>query len=228
MPRPGAAVWLQHHPLLSAAAVLYAIVDAQTLKGRDIPGFAAACLRGGAQRLQWRAKDLPDDEALDVGRQLASLCAAHGSTLVMNDRADLAALLGADLHVGQDDLPVPLARAQLRSGARVGLSTHSVAQVEAAHAVMPDSLGFGPVFASGTKQGHAAVTGLHALEAAVKAARGIPVVAIGGITLETAPACIRAGATYVAVIGALAAAADVESTARDFTRACQRAAGERR
>ena len=147
------------------------------------------------------------------------------AAVIVNDRADIALMAGAaGVHMGQDDLPAADARRLLGPGAIVGLSTHDLAQAEAALAEPVDYIAIGPVFATGTKDtGYAAVgTGMVTRVAAAARARGVPVVAIGGITLATAPAVIAAGAASVAVIGDLLrpdATGDAAAMVRAFGKA---------
>jgi thiamine-phosphate pyrophosphorylase len=193
---------------------LYAIADLETLErhGLDPIRFAEALLSARPAALQIRDKAGGARRALSVLRAVAPL-AARGPKIPLfaNDRPDLAVLAGCDgVHVGQDDVPVPLVRElAARWGAptlRVGLSTHDEAQIEAALAESPDYVALGPIFPTSTKDRPSPVVGLDrlaALSARVRAARpGVPVVAIGGITLETAPAVGR-HADAAAVIGAL-------------------------
>ncbi|MBI5493866.1 MAG: thiamine phosphate synthase [Deltaproteobacteria bacterium] len=201
--------------------MLYALLDPEVAPRGDVLALADAVLRGGAAWVQLRAKRLPDGETLALARALRELTRGCAQ-LWMNDRADLAVLCQADgLHVGQEDLPVADARRVLRPGQRIGVSTHDLGQVREAVAAGADVVAYGPVFPSGTKSGHAQVTGVEVLREVAALAAGRPVVAIGGITVENAGACRRAGATHVAVIGALAHAADPEQAARALAQAAQ-------
>ncbi|MEW5853489.1 MAG: thiamine phosphate synthase [Myxococcota bacterium] len=206
--------------------MLYAIVDPQSAPGGNVVDLASRCLDGGARYLQLRAKLLPDVEVLRLASALVELSRGRAQ-FFLNDRPDLAALCGADgAHVGQDDLPALHARRALRPEQQLGLSTHTDEDVRAAVLAGVDLMGFGPVFPSGTKQGHADVTGPEGLARAVALARGTPVVAIGGITEENAAACGAAGAHAVAVIGALAQSADPAATARRIIEAFERGRAE--
>lgn len=140
---------------------------------------------------------------LDLARGIAADARVAGATFIVNDRADLAVLAGAaGVHVGQEDL-VPLdVRRVVGEQALVGCSTHTVAQIEQALAQPISYLAVGPVFSTSTKATGYEQVGLRLVAAAAGAAavRGLPVVAIGGITLETARSVIDAGAASVAVI----------------------------
>src|SRR5690606_38328199 len=131
--------------------------------------------------------------------------------LVIDDRADLALVARADappglrvgLHVGQDDLPARLARELVGPDVLLGLSTHDLAQVEAARELPVDYIGFGPLFATTTKARHDPTVGIVGLAAACRAAGGLPIVAIGGIPLDLVGEVRAAGAHGVAVASAL-------------------------
>jgi thiamine-phosphate pyrophosphorylase len=129
---------------------------------------------------------------------------AHRATVIVNDRADLALLSGADgVHVGQDDLTPSAVRRLLGPDAIVGCSTHTVDQFEAAMLEPASYLAVGPVFGTSTKETGYDAAGLELVAAAAARAHGRPVVAIGGITLENASSVIAAGAASVAVISDL-------------------------
>jgi thiamine-phosphate pyrophosphorylase len=126
--------------------------------------------------------------------------------VIVNDRVDLAAMSGAaGAHVGQEDIPPAAARRILGPGAVIGYSTHTTAQIEAAAREPISYLAIGPVFGTRTKDTGYESVGLEMVSQAARLARGIPVVAIGGVTLETAPSVLASGARAVAVIGDLLA-----------------------
>jgi len=151
---------------------------------------------------------------------MAERCRDAGAIFLVNDRADVAVLSGAHgVHVGQDDLPVDAARRLVGEGV-VGVSTHTQGQVMAALQTTADYLAIGPVFATTSKGRDAGpVVGLGGVEDAARTIDSVkrPIVAIGGVTLEQAPAVIRAGATSVAVISDLLAP-DWRTRARDYLR----------
>jgi thiamine-phosphate pyrophosphorylase len=187
---------------------LYAIVDVETLerRGLDAAGFAEALLAARPAALQLRDKTGGARRTLSLLRAIAPLAARAGVPLFANDRPDLALLARCDgVHVGQEDVPVKLVRS-IAPGLRVGLSTHDAGQVEDALEEGPDYLAIGPIFPTKSKDRPSPViglAGLASLAARVRAARpGLPVVAIGGVDLETAGA-VGAQADAVAVIGAL-------------------------
>jgi thiamine-phosphate pyrophosphorylase len=171
--------------------------------GRTPVDLARAFLDGGARLLQLRAKTLASGAFLDLARRIAADARAAGATVIVNDRADLAVLAAASgVHVGQEDLSPLDVRRVVGEEPLVGLSTHTVAQIDQALTQPISYLAVGPVFSTSTKATGYAPVGLPLVAAAARAAtrRGLPVVAIGGITLETARRVIEAGAASVAVI----------------------------
>ncbi|MGE0444894.1 MAG: thiamine phosphate synthase, partial [Vicinamibacterales bacterium] len=148
---------------------------------------------------------------LELVTAVLALARPAGATIIVNDRIDVARLAGADgVHVGQDDLPPAEARALLGPDAIVGFSTHTPEQIEAAVREPISYLAIGPVFGTATKATGYDAVGLERVRFAVEKARrlppsggSLPVVAIGGITLENAPAVVAAGASQVAVIADL-------------------------
>jgi thiamine-phosphate diphosphorylase len=157
---------------------------------------------------------------LDAARAIVTRAAASETTVIVNDRVDVAALSGASgVHVGQEDLAAHQARGLLPAGAVIGLSTHTPAQVTAALTAPIDYVAIGPVFATGTKDTGYNAVGLEMVrETAARVAGRVPIVAIGGITLARAPAVIAAGAASVAVISDLLATNDVRARVAQFVR----------
>ncbi len=196
---------------MSGWSRLYAIVDAESAAraGRTPVGLARAYLDGGARLLQLRAPGVDTGTLVDWTREVVGLAARRGARVIVNDRCDVALMSGAaGVHVGQDDLPAGVARDLLGPAAVLGLSTHDGLQVEAALHQPVTYLAVGPVYDTRTKRTGYAAVGLEAVRQAARAAGDRPVVAIGGITLETAPAVVEAGAASVAVISDLLAGND--------------------
>lgn len=171
--------------------------------------FAAACLDGGARLLQVRAKQLPAGRFLDEATAIVERAAAFDRvTVIVNDRADVAALAAATgVHVGQDDLTPAQARMLVGDKAVVGVSTHTSEQLDAALRAPVSHVAIGPIFGTTTKDTGYQPLGLAPVRAAASrlAPSGLPLVAIGGITLASAVDVIAAGASAVAVIGDLIA-----------------------
>lgn len=193
---------------------LYAIVDPAACRGRDPERVAEAILRGGCARLQLRVKDGGDAARLALARRIRARCAGALVPFVINDRPDIARLVGADgLHLGQDDLPISEARRVVGDAMEIGRSSHDAGQAVQAVEDGADLVAFGPVFETTSKDAPDPVVGLERLAEVCRAsARGV--VAIGGIRLENAAAISSAGARFGAVIGALCGAEDPEASAR--------------
>ncbi len=179
----------------------YPILDTGVLErlGLSPERTAAAILEGGARILQFRHKGLFSREVFAQAEGVAELCRAAGALFVINDRVDVAAMLDAGAHVGQEDLPPREARSVLGAARILGLSTHNPAQLEASNAEPVDYVALGPIFATSTKERPDPVVGLDQL-AAWRRLTSRPLVAIGGITRDNAPAVLAAGADSVAVI----------------------------
>ncbi|HEY3380461.1 MAG TPA: thiamine phosphate synthase [Vicinamibacterales bacterium] len=205
---------------------LYAIVDAEVAnrRGWTVPELARAYLAGGARLLQVRAKRAGGAEFLEWCEAVVADARALGATVIVNDRADVAAMAGADgVHLGQNDLGVSDVRRVYPSIRVVGLSTHSEQQIAAAFEQPASYTAVGPIFATRTKATGYDAVGLHLVRSAVAAARsrgeggiGRPIVAIGGITLERAERVLSAGAHSVAVISDLLSTGDPEARVRAY------------
>jgi thiamine-phosphate pyrophosphorylase len=200
---------------------LYAIV------GDDDPvGKARLAIEGGAGVVQIRMKSSPAGAILEAARQIVALSRGR-ALVVVNDRADLAVLAGADgVHVGDDDLPAAEARRIVGPGMLVGRSTRTLAEARAAIADGADHVGFGPLFGTRTKEIAAAPRGLPALQELATALHA-PVVAIGGITLATIADVARAGAAAAAVIEDLFSRGDVRERAALLVAGFAEGAGSR-
>jgi thiamine-phosphate pyrophosphorylase len=180
---------------------IYPILDTVTLarRGVDPVRAAAAMLEGGAGILQFRHKEFWSREVFAQAEQIAALCREASVPFVVNDRADYAALLGAGLHLGQDDLLPSDARRVIGDKAVIGFSTHNAEQMRAAAMEPVDYVAFGPVFPTISKERPDPTVGLEGLRA-VRALTQRPLVAIGGITQSNAAACWSAGADSAAII----------------------------
>lgn len=166
-------------------------------------------------RLKPRGRRVDTDETVRVGRMARRVCDAAGIPLVINDRIDVALIVGADgVHLGQTDLPIEEARVIAGDRLFIGVSTHDLDQVRDACARGADYLGFGPVFATSTKENPDAVQGVEGLRAAVNVAGAVPIVAIGGIPVSEASALHAAGAAAICAISAVNDAPDIVAAAR--------------
>ncbi|UVE17171.1 thiamine phosphate synthase [Pseudomonas sp. LS44] len=198
---------------------LYAITDSQLLAGGKLLPYVEAALAGGARLLQYRDKSTDTGRRRDEAGALADLCARYEATLLINDDLELAAQLGAGVHLGQDDGSLAVARQRLGPQAIVGATCH--AQLELAAQAVADGasyIAFGRFFNSTTKPG-APAANVELLDEARRRFT-LPIVAIGGISHTNAAALIARGASSIAVIHALFAAdsaLEVELRARAFS-----------
>jgi len=175
----------------------YPILDAETAKGG-----AEALLEAGATIIQFRHKGFFSRKEFEQAKQIAKLCRAANALFVVNDRADIAKLLDAGLHLGQDDLAPADARRILPAPSVIGFSTHNEQQLLAGNSEPVDYLAIGPIFPTRSKLNPDPLVGLDQLRALRKLTPK-PLVAIGGITRESAPQVFEAGADSVAVISDL-------------------------
>lgn len=195
---------------------VYVIVDNSMAPQRTHEELANAALDAGARVLQLRAKTLPRREVVEVGRRIREMTRREGALFILNDLVDVALLLDADgVHLGQGDFPLSVARRIVGYRLLIGVSTHDPEQAQAAARGGADYIGFGPVFATGTKDTGYAPTGLEALRAVADAVR-IPVVAIGGLTAARFGDVLAARATAGAFLSAVCAAPDVRQATADL------------
>ncbi len=208
---------------LFSAVRLYVLITESACKN-DWSKTAEAAIRGGADALQLREKDMESGELLRRAKLLATLCKKHDVLLIINDRPDIALLSDADgLHVGQGDLPAIQARKIVGSGKIVGVSTHNMSQAKQAVLDGADYIGVGPVFRSSTKpRNWAEIPGL-AFAAEVAKAVKIPTVAIAGITPQNVGQVVSAGVSAIAVTAAITSSDDVETATRELKKTLARA-----
>jgi thiamine-phosphate pyrophosphorylase len=199
-----------------AAARLYLCTDARERLG-DLPGFLDAVLGAGVDIVQLRQKGLEAAHEMALLEVFRAMCDKHGALLAVNDRADVAYAVGADvLHLGQDDLPVAAAREILGPGPLIGLSSHAEAQ--AAAAATADGVDYfctGPVWPTPTKPGRPA-PGLALLRYAATMGTQRPWFAIGGISLANLGEVQDAGAQRIVVVRAITEAADPARATADL------------
>jgi thiamine-phosphate pyrophosphorylase len=195
---------------------LYVITDHRAAAGRPLLDLVRAALRGGATVVQLRMKHGSTREMLALGQELREVTRLAGVPLIVNDRLDVALALEAEgVHLGQEDLPARLARPLIGPNRLLGVSVETVEQAEQAWRDGADYLGVGDLFGTPSKPDAGPPIGLEALRAIARAVP-LPIVGIGGVTLENAGAVIDAGAAGVAVISAVIGAADPEQAARDL------------
>jgi thiamine-phosphate pyrophosphorylase len=183
---------------------LYPILDTEVAarRGIDLVSAAAHILEAGARILQFRHKGFHSREIFGQMEHIAALCREARVPFVVNDRADLARLMGAALHLGQDDLPPAAARRITGSETLIGFSTHNAQQLRAAQSEPVDYLALGPIFGAGSKQNPDPMVGLEELRR-LRPLTARPLVAIGGLTRGNAREVLAAGANSLAVIGDL-------------------------
>jgi len=182
----------------------YPILDPEIAARRGVDPVAAAeqILEGGAKILQFRHKGFFSCEILAQLERVAKLCRDAQALFVVNDRADLAALTSAALHLGQDDLTPTAARKVVGAKTLIGFSTHNEVQLRAAAAEPANYLALGPIFGTSSKNNPDPVVGIDELRR-LRPLTDRPLVAIGGITLANAQSVLAAGADSVAIIGDL-------------------------
>jgi thiamine-phosphate pyrophosphorylase len=195
---------------------LYAILDATPAQPLDsLVSVANKLAAAGVQLIQLRAKRISPREFQKMSRALVS-AAPKNVRIIMNDRPDIASLAkAAGVHVGQEDLPVESARKICPTPQWVGISTHNLEQLRAAERTSADYIAVGPIYPTTTKENPDPVVGLDLIRAAKKLTRK-PLVAIGGITINSASEVFRAGADSVAIISDLLNARDPEQRAREY------------
>jgi thiamine-phosphate pyrophosphorylase len=210
-----------------AAARLYLCTDARRERG-DLAEFADAALSGGVDIIQLRDKGSAGEQRfglmeaaaeLDALEVLAEAARRHGALLAVNDRADVARAAGADvLHLGQDDLPLQVARDIVAPGTLIGRSTHDADQARAALTEDVDYFCVGPCWPTPTKPGRPA-PGLDLVRSVASMRTDKPWFAIGGIDLQRLRQVLDAGARRVVVVRAITAAEDPFAAARDLSAA---------
>ena len=194
-----------------AESKLYVLLSSLLCTG-SFRETARGAIAGGADVLQLRDKNIPDDVLLALAAELRELTDETGRIFIVNDRPDIAAIIGADgVHLGQHDLPIAEARRLLRPGAVVGRSTHSLAQAKAAVNEGADYISVGPIFETETKDAGPAV-GLGLLQEVADAVT-LPIVAVGGIGADTAASAMKAGASLVAVCSAVCGSEEPKTAA---------------
>lgn len=207
-----------------ASASLYLCTDARRERG-DLAEFADAALAGGVDIIQLRDKGSPGEQQfgplearqeLDALEVLGDAARRHGALLAVNDRADIARAAAADvLHLGQDDLPLTVARDIVGADPMIGRSTHDAGQVDTAVGEAVDYFCVGPCWPTPTKPGRPA-PGLDLVRHAAARRTDKPWFAIGGIDAQRLPEVLAAGARRVVVVRAITAADDPRAAAEQL------------
>ena len=187
----------------------------------DSAAWVARSVRLGARLVQLRIKDRPEQELRREISEALDICRRHGATLVVNDYWRLAIALGAEwLHLGQEDLDTADIAAIRRAGLRLGLSTHDDAECDRALALAPDYVALGPIYPTILKKMPWAPQGLDRLAEWKRRAGDTPLCAIGGMSVERAPAAFAAGADLIAVVTDITLHSDPDARMRDWLRVC--------
>jgi thiamine-phosphate pyrophosphorylase len=195
---------------------LYVVTDRPLARERPLEQVVEAALRGGATVIQLREKEASTREFIALGRRLQQLCHARQVPLIINDRLDVALAIEADgVHVGQEDMPVALARRLLGPDKIVGATVSTPQEAHQAEADGADYLGCNAVFYTPTKTDTGTPLGIEGFRHLVQAV-SLPVVAIGGIKATNAAELIQAGAAGVAVVSAVMVADNPETATREL------------
>lgn len=206
---------------------VYLVTDARLARGRDLLEVVSAALAGGVTAVQLREKEASTLAQVELGRALRRLTREAGALLIVNDRVDVAVAIEADgVHLGQDDLPVDVARRILGPEAIVGGSAGNAAELAVSLAAGVDYLGVGPIYQTASKADAGAAIGPSGL-AAIRAATSLPIVGIGALNAANVAAVIQSGADGAAVISAIVSADDVRGAARQLRDAVEAALGDR-
>ena len=207
---------------------LYVIIDPEVSAGRDPLEVARGTLKGGARILQLRDKLRDKGQTLALARALKEVCVAFDALFIVNDHADLAAVVDADgLHIGQGDLPIAEARRVLKPGQLIGRSNHLLEEAMESQARGADHVALGAVYPTATKTSiiGRAPTGTEPIRK-LKQAVDVPVVAIGGINEENVEPVVKAGADAICVSSTVGQARDPEETTRRLVERIREAGGK--
>ncbi|OGP12568.1 MAG: thiamine-phosphate diphosphorylase [Deltaproteobacteria bacterium GWA2_54_12] len=193
---------------------LYCVIDSAWVELSVAGHWAKKLVEAGVETIQLRAKDEGSRAVLEAACGVRA--ATKGKALfIVNDRLDIALLCGADgVHLGQDDIPLTEAR-RLMPSAIIGVSTHNLEEAREAETLGADYISYGPIFQTKTKKDADIPKGLEGLRALAPCV-GIPIVAIGGITIDSAVPVLEAGATSVAVISDILLAEDIGGRALEI------------
>lgn len=198
---------------------LYVITDRKAAGERPLTEVVEAAIAGGATIVQMRGKTATTREMIELGRALHEITRGAGVALIVNDRVDVTLALDAEgVHVGQEDMPAPLARRLIGPDRILGVSAGTVEEARQAEQDGADYLGVGDIYGTPSKADAGMPIGVKGLAEIVEAV-SIPVIGIGGVTADNAMAVIKAGAAGVAVISAIVGADDPERAARRLRRA---------
>jgi thiamine-phosphate pyrophosphorylase len=207
---------------------LYLVTDRALCRRHALEEVVLMAVQGGAAFVQLREKTLTTRAFVKEAQRIKALIAPFRASLIINDRVDVALAVGADgVHIGQSDMPAHIARELMGPGALIGLSVETWEDVEEARAMNVDYLGVSPIFATPTKTDTKGQWGLEGLRR-IRAATGLPLVAIGGLHTANAADVVRAGADSIAVVSAICAAADPMQASRELHSVIESALAQRK
>ena len=203
--------------------VLHVITDTTHQSKFTHQELAKLAIQGGADTIQFRQKNGTTRELIDISQEMKTICSQFNIPLIVNDRSDVALAVGADgAHFGQDDMPVGIGRRILPKGSIIGASARTEEKIFEAIAEGADYIGYGPIFSTSSKADAEEPKGLDRLHRMCQIAE-CPVVAIGGITLDTASDVIQAGAHGIAVISAVCGQTDPRKATDELYRKIMKA-----
>lgn len=199
---------------------LYAIIDQEWLSGRDIQWITEQMIQGGAGIIQYRNKVSEDEECYQEARKIMAITQEHHVPFILNDRVDIALAVDADgVHIGKDDVSLTIARKMLGNDKIIGFSVKSESDYR--NAKTADYLGIGAIYPTTTKKDYP-VTEIKLIQK-IRKQTSIPIIGIGGITLENLTPVIQSGANGIAVISALLGAEHIKNQTLQFVRAVKQA-----
>jgi thiamine-phosphate pyrophosphorylase len=195
---------------------LYLLTDRRQTHQRPLASALSQALEAGVRMVQIREKDLDTPELIDLAQQLIPVIKQHHGKVLLNDRVDLALALNADgVHLRSDSLPLPLTRRLLGNEKLIGISTHSVEEVQYAENEGADFVVLGPIFETPSKRIYGHPLGFHTLETACRVSH-LPIFAIGGITAKHVHPVISSGAYGIAVISSILQAPCIQDSTREL------------
>ena len=195
---------------------LYLVTDPRLSERRSLLNMVEAAVKGGAGIVQYRDKESGTRKMVETAKSLCHVCHRLGACFLVNDRVDVALAVGADgVHVGQDDMPIDIARMLLGSGKLIGITVHNAEEIRQAEKEGADYLSLAPVYATSTKSDHQTPLGPEGVKR-LAAMSHIPVLAIGGINHSNAAEVVRSGVQGICVVSAILSAEDPLSTAREL------------
>lgn len=195
---------------------LYLVTDRSFLHGRDLTDVVMQAVKGGVTMVQLREKDICTSDFVDLAQSLKTALYGTSVPLIINDRIDVALAVDADgVHIGQSDMPYPIARQLMGPNKIIGLSVENFDDIEAANLLDVDYIGVSPVFATPTKTDTATPFGLNGLTRAVDMSTH-PTVAIGGINGSNAREVIETGTRGIAIVSAIMGANDPTNAAQNL------------